>query len=174
MTRHIPGLPRNSARIAMAFFEGFVLGSRRSSLYRWHARKPFLACALSSWSPKPLRVDLSRRLYCTDRALWKLKLVPSRLWHDPELLSRDQVDEKAVRNLSWSFVRTSHVTLNGTTLSYQNLEAFAPRSQSGGTSFQCDTSVENKSKGSGDDLLATRARSASTYAAPGGYRLSLS
>jgi hypothetical protein len=40
-----------------------------------------------------------------------------------ELLSQDQIDEKALINLS-GLVRTTHVTLKGRT--FQNLEAFAP------------------------------------------------
>ena len=43
-----------------------------------------------------------------------------------ELLSQDQIDEKALVNLR-GVVRTTHVTLNGHT--FQNLEAFAPAAE---------------------------------------------
>jgi PD-(D/E)XK nuclease superfamily len=45
---------------------------------------------------------------------------------DPELLSRDQIDEKALLNLR-GIVRTTCTRLNGH--SYQNLEAFAPAAE---------------------------------------------
>jgi hypothetical protein len=43
-----------------------------------------------------------------------------------ELLSEDQMDEKALINLR-GVVRTTYKTLNGRT--FQNLEAFAPESE---------------------------------------------
>ena len=43
-----------------------------------------------------------------------------------DLLSQDQIDDKALINLR-GVVRTTHVTLNGRT--FQNLEAFAPASE---------------------------------------------
>ena len=46
--------------------------------------------------------------------------------YDMELLSQDQMDEKALLNLR-GVVRTTHVTLNGHT--FQNLEAFAPEAE---------------------------------------------
>jgi hypothetical protein len=90
---------------------------------------------------------ITGRLYCTDRALWKLNWFLRDFGYDPELLSRDQVDEKAVRNLR-GVVRTSHVTLNGR--SYQNLEAFAPEAE--WEEHSCDTVGGKQEQGSGDDL----------------------
>ena len=46
------------------------------------------------------------RLYCTERALWKLNWFLRDFGYDPELFSRDQVDEKALLNLR-GVVRTS-------------------------------------------------------------------
>ena len=46
--------------------------------------------------------------------------------YDTELLTRDQVDEKALLNLR-GVVRTSFTNLNGH--SYQNLDAFAPAAE---------------------------------------------
>jgi len=45
------------------------------------------------------------------------------LGYDMELLSQDQMDEKALINLR-GVVRTTYKTLNGHT--FQNLQAFAP------------------------------------------------
>ncbi len=65
----------------------------------------------------------SGRLYSTERALWKLNWFLRDFSYDMDLLSQDQIDEKALINLR-GVVRTTHVTLNGRT--FQNLEAFAP------------------------------------------------
>jgi hypothetical protein len=72
------------------------------------------------------RRSFSGRLYSTERALWKLNRFLRDFGYDSELLSQDQVDEKALLNLR-GVVRTSHVTLNGGT--FQNLEAFAPAAE---------------------------------------------
>jgi hypothetical protein len=69
---------------------------------------------------------LSGRLYCTERALWKMNWFLRDFGYDPDLLGRDQVDDRALLNLR-GIVRTSHVTLNGR--SFQNLEAFAPAAE---------------------------------------------
>jgi hypothetical protein len=70
--------------------------------------------------------SFSGRLYCTDRARWKLNWFLRDFGYDTDLLSRDQVDEKSLFNLR-GVVRTSHTTLNGR--SYQNLDAFAPAAE---------------------------------------------
>ena len=88
-----------------------------------------LSCqfALSFSSPKPLQDDHSLgRLYCTERALWKLNWFLRDFGYDSDLLNQDQVDEKALLKLR-GVVRTSHVTLNGR--SFQNLDAFAPAAE---------------------------------------------
>ena len=72
------------------------------------------------------RRSFSGRLYCTERALWKLNWFLRDFGYDMELLSQDQMDEKALINLR-GVVRTTHVTLNGHT--FQNLEAFAPEAE---------------------------------------------
>jgi hypothetical protein len=74
--------------------------------------------------PKPFdgRV-FTGRLYCTEKALWKLNGFLRDFGYDAQLLKDDQVDEKALSNLR-GVIRTSWITLNGR--SYQNLDAFAP------------------------------------------------
>ena len=66
---------------------------------------------------------LSGRLYSTERALWKLNWFLRDFGYDMDLLTQDQMDEKALINLR-GVVRTTYKTLNGHT--FQNLEAFAP------------------------------------------------
>ena len=72
------------------------------------------------------RRSFSGRLYSTERALWKLNWFLRDFGYDMELLSQDQIDEKALINLR-GIVRTTHVTLAGRT--FQNLEAFAPAAE---------------------------------------------
>ena len=147
MTRHIPGL-HATRQDCDGLFEGLFLVRVDRAFYRWHPQKPFLSLRLVVLEPETLTGRfITGRLYCTDRALWKLNWFLRDFGYDPELLSRDQVDEKAVRNLR-GVVRTSHVTLKGR--SYQNLEAFAPEAE--WEELSCDTVGRKQEQGSGDGL----------------------
>ena len=66
------------------------------------------------------------RLYCTEKALWKLHWFLRDFGYDADLLNRDQVDENVLLNLR-GVVRTSHKIVNGR--SYQNLDSFAPAAE---------------------------------------------
>jgi hypothetical protein len=72
------------------------------------------------------RRSFSGRLYSTECALWKLNWFLRDFGYDMELLTQDQIDEKALVNLR-GVIRTTHITLNGHT--FQNLEAFAPEAE---------------------------------------------
>ena len=86
----------------------------------------FLQVRFVVLEPEPFqRRSFSGRLYCTPRALWKLNWFLRDFGYDTELLSQDQMDEKALINLR-GIVRTTFKTVNGQT--FQNLEAFAPES----------------------------------------------
>ena len=63
------------------------------------------------------------RLYCTSKALWKLNWFLRDFGYDPDLMGRDEVDEKALLDLR-GIVRVSQTTLNGQ--SFLNLSGFAP------------------------------------------------
>jgi hypothetical protein len=77
--------------------------------------------------PAPVTTrSFSGRIYCTERALWKLSQFLRDFGYDPDLLSRDQIDEKALLNLR-GVVRTTSTRVNGH--SYQNLDAFAPAAE---------------------------------------------
>ena len=69
---------------------------------------------------------MAGRLYCSERALWKLNWFLRDFGYDLDLLNEDQIDEKALFKLR-GVVRTYYVTLNGR--SFQNLEAFAPATE---------------------------------------------
>jgi hypothetical protein len=123
MKRHIPGL-HSQQQDRESILEGLLLVRVYAASYRWHPQKPFLSVRLAVLEPEPLAGrSLSGRLYCTERALWKLNWFLRDFGYDSDLLSLDQVDERALLNLR-GVVRTSHVILNGR--SFQNLEAFAP------------------------------------------------
>jgi hypothetical protein len=126
MKHHIPGLHAGRQAIADQL-EGMFLVRVDTASYRWHPQKPFLALRFVILAPHsiPTRA-FSGRLYCTERALWKLNWFLQDFGYDPELVGQDQVDEKALLNLR-GVVRTSLVTFRGR--SYQSLEAFAPEGE---------------------------------------------
>jgi hypothetical protein len=123
MRRQIPGL-HSRQQDPESNLDGLFLVRVERAAYRWHRQKSFLELRFIILEPRSLESrSFSGRLYCTERALWKLNWFLRDFGYDTELLNRDQVDEKAVLNLR-GVVRTSHTTLNGR--SYQNLDAFAP------------------------------------------------
>jgi hypothetical protein len=123
MKRYIPGL-HSREQDRENLLEGLFLVRVEAASYRWHPQKPFLSVRFLVLEPEgSAGRSLSGRLYCTERALWKLNWFLRDFGYDPDLLNRDQVDEKALLGLRGA-VRTSHMTLNGRC--FQNLEAFAP------------------------------------------------
>ena len=118
MRRHIPGLHSQQLSIDSKL-EGLLLVRIDKASYRWHPQKPFLALRFVVLEPNLFESQsLSGRLYCTERALWKLDWFLRDFEYDRELLDRDQIDEKALLGLR-GIVRTSQTTFNGR--SYQNL-----------------------------------------------------
>jgi hypothetical protein len=126
MKRHIPGLhfrQQNGDRP----LEGLFLVRVEWASYRWHTQKAFLQVRFIVLQPESFeRRSFSGRLYSTERALWKLNWFLRDFGYDMELLTQDQMDEKALVNLR-GVVRTTYKTLNGHT--FQNLEAFAPEAE---------------------------------------------
>ena len=70
--------------------------------------------------------SLNGRLYCTPKALWKLRWFLRDFGYDPDLMGRDEIDEKALMGLR-GIVRISRTTLNGR--SFLNLGGFAPSNE---------------------------------------------
>jgi len=147
MRRLIPGL-HSQHHASSTNLDGVFLVRVERASYRWHPQKPFLSLLFSIIEPASHEaLSFSGRLYCTERALWKLTWFLRDFGYDTELLSRDQVDEKALRNLR-GVVRTSFTNLNGH--SYQNLDSFAPAFE-----WEALSCVSNKQKELGsaaDDL----------------------
>ena len=142
MKRHIPGL-HSQQQDGEGPLEGLFLARVEWASYRWHPQKPFLSIRFVVLEPESFKKrSFSGRLYCTERALWKLNWFLRDFGYDRELLSQDQVDEKALVNLRGA-VRTSHITLNGRT--FQNLEAFAPAAE--WEELSCTEASDNHAQG---------------------------
>jgi hypothetical protein len=107
--------------------EGVFLVRVDQVFYRWHPQRPFYVLRLAILEPREHQGrSLTGRLYCTPKALWKLRWFLRDFGYDPDLMGQDEVDEKALRGLR-GIVRISHTTLNGRT--FLNLGGFAPASE---------------------------------------------
>jgi len=103
--------------------DGFYLVRVQRLQYRWDKQKPFYAVRLTVIEPDRFAgASVSGRLYCTEKALWKLSWFLRDFGYDPELLSSEEVDEARVTGLS-GVIKISHTIVNGRT--YLNLHAFA-------------------------------------------------
>jgi hypothetical protein len=147
MKRHIRGLHSRQQDHESAL-EGLFLVRVDAASYRWHPQKPFISVRFVVLEPEPFAArPLCGRLYCTERALWKLNWFLRDFGYDPDLLNRDQVDERAVFGLR-GIVRTSHVSLNGR--SFQNLDAFAPAAD--WQEISCESAGGMREQRNRDDL----------------------
>ena len=126
MKRHIPGLHRD-LRASDDTLEGIFLVRVDRAFYRWHPQRPFYVLRLAILDPREHQGrSLNGRLYCTPKALWNLRWFLRDFGYDPDLMGRDEVDEKALVGLR-GIVRISRTTLNGR--SFLNLGGFAPASE---------------------------------------------
>jgi hypothetical protein len=123
MKRQIPGLQREG-RHGDEILEGVFLVRVDRAFYRWHPQRPFYVLRFTILEPKEYQShSLTGRLYCTSKALWKLSWFLRDFGYDPDLMGRDEVDEKALLGLR-GVLRTSRTILNGRC--FPNLEGFAP------------------------------------------------
>ncbi len=147
MRRQIPGLHMNQRGVEDKLEGLFLVRVDRAS-YRWHPQKPFVEIRFVVLEPKAFESrSFTGRLYCTERALWKLNSFLRDFGYDAQLLKDDQVDEKALRNLR-GVVRTSYTTLSGR--SYQNLDAFAPEAD--WEALECTSLANGDARGGSDGL----------------------
>ena len=141
MRRHLPGL-HTGHDADTSNLDGIFLVRVDKASYRWHPQKPFLALRFIILEPASFEaLSFSGRLYCTERALWKLTWFLRDFGYDTELLTRDQVDEKAILHLR-GVIRTTFINLNGR--SYQNLDSFAPESEWEALSCVSNKEVEER------------------------------
>jgi len=126
MKRHFPGLHAEAAR-KDDFLEGIFLVRVDRAYYRWHPQKPFFILSFAVLEPKEFASrKIAGRLYCTEKSLWKLNWFLRDFGYDPDLLGRDEVDEKALLGLR-GVLRTTRKSFAGRL--FFNLDAFAPSSE---------------------------------------------
>ena len=122
MRRHIPGL-HSWQPDDTNLLEGFFLVRIDGAFFRWQQKKSYLELRFAILEPLALQQKtFVARLRCTGKALWELTCFLRDFRYDAELLSRDELDVKALFGLR-GVVRTSPFTSAGRT--YQNIDAFA-------------------------------------------------
>jgi hypothetical protein len=125
--RQIPGLAETARDSRPEILDGVFLVQVDSAQFRWHAHKPVYLLRFFVLEPRTLAGQpIVGRLYCTQKAVWKLGWSLRDFLYDPELLAHEQVDEKALPGLR-GVVKISHTVFNG--ISLINFDAFAPASQ---------------------------------------------
>jgi hypothetical protein len=149
MKRHIPGL-HEQAQNSNDLLEGVFLVRVERAFYRYHPQKPFFALRFGILEPEEFAgKTISGRLYCTQKALWKLNWFLREFGYDGELLERDEVDEKALLGLL-GVVKVSHTTVNGR--SFLNLDGFAAVGEWQEVSVAPVESSQREEEGDGLDL----------------------
>ena len=127
MRRRIQGLHDADPSAAAEIPDGLYLVRVDRAQYRWHGQKPYYLLRYTVLEPRTWAgCPLTGRLYCTQKALWKLTWFLRDFGYDTELLGRDEVEEKSLVGLR-GVVKLSHTVVNGTSL--LNLNGFAPTSQ---------------------------------------------
>jgi hypothetical protein len=127
MKRQVPGLAETARDSRPEIPDGIFLVRVDGAQFRWHGQKPFYILRLSILEPGALAGrSIMGRLYCTPKAMWKLGWFLRDFLYDPELFTREQVDEKALPGLR-GVVKISHTMLHGVSL--VNFDGFAPASR---------------------------------------------
>jgi hypothetical protein len=127
MKRQLPGLADATRDSRPEVPDGVFLVRVDGAQFRWHSQKPFYVLRFSILEPRELvHQPIIGRLYCTQKAMWKLAWFLRDFLYDRELLAQEQIDEKALRGLR-GVVKIGHTVRNG--ISLVNLDGFAPASQ---------------------------------------------
>ena len=123
MKRRIQGLNETAQPAGDQIPDGVFLVRVDKAQFRWHAQKPFYLLRLAILEPHDFGGrTISGRVYCTTKSLWKLGWFLRDFLYDPELLGREEVDEKALSGVS-GVVKISHRTVNVSSL--LNFDGFA-------------------------------------------------
>ena len=113
MNRKVPGLAETARDSRPEIPEGIFLVRVDGAQFRWHAHKPFYVLRLFILEPSASAgQSIVGRLYCTQKAMWKLGWFLRDFLYDPELLAHEQVDEKALPGLR-GVVKISHTVDQG-------------------------------------------------------------
>jgi hypothetical protein len=125
MKRQIAGL--RAASDAVRLPEGVFLVRVQRIRFQQNAPKRYYIISLTVLEPQRFAgSEVSSRLYCSPKALWKLNWFLRDFGYDTELLARDEVDETQLVGLK-GVVKISHIVFNGTSL--LRLDGFAPASR---------------------------------------------
>jgi hypothetical protein len=127
MKRQVPGLADVSRDSRPEIPDGVFLVRVDHAQFRRHAQKPFYIVRLlilepNAWAGR----SIVGRLYCTQKAMWKLGWFLRDFLYDPDLLAHEQIDERALHGLR-GVVKVSHAVVDGILLT--NLDGFAPASR---------------------------------------------
>ena len=99
MKRLIPGLHREGHN-GDDILEGVFLVRVDRTFYRWHPQRPFYVLRFGILEPEEQQNhSLTGRLYCSPRALWKFRWFLRDFGYDPDLLGRDEIDQKKLMGL---------------------------------------------------------------------------
>ena len=124
MKRRFPGLRQAAQPVEV--LDGLYVVRVHRAQYRWNAQKPFYAIQFTVLEPKPFADSLiSGRIYCSEKALWKLSWFLRDFGYDTELLAHDELEEKRLLGLT-GVVKITHTTMKGTSL--LNFDGFASAS----------------------------------------------
>ena len=127
MKRHVKGLRQLASSAPNNVPDGIYLVRVVRAQFGWYARKPAYSLRLTVLAPAEfVNTAVSGRLDCTPKALWRLGWFLRDFLYDPELLARDEIDEKSIEGLQ-GVVKISHSITHGTSL--LRFDGFAPASQ---------------------------------------------
>ena len=125
MKRRFQGLG-STAQAGREVPDGVFLVRVDQVRYSRERQKPFYTLGFCVLDPEPLAgCTFPGRLYCTPKALWKFSWFLRDFGYDPDLLVRNEVEEKSLIGLR-GVVKLSHTVVNGHTL--VNLDSFASAS----------------------------------------------
>ncbi len=123
MKRKIQGLARVSQQLPDVP-DGVYLVQIEAVRFESERTRPSYRLKFSVMAPpKSSGQSITGRIWSTPKALWKLSWFLRDFGYDPELLGRDEIEERSLVGLQ-GVVKISHVIVNGRPL--VNLDAFAP------------------------------------------------
>jgi len=127
MRRRLQGLHLAEGSPTAEVPDGRYLVRVDRAQYRWQARKPFYLLGFSVLEPQALAGrSLTGRLYCSPKALWKLTWFLRDFGYDPELLARDEIDDRHLVGLQ-GVIQIRRAVAHG--FAVLNFDGFAPASQ---------------------------------------------
>ena len=139
MKRRFQGLHEAGQSGANDLPHGLFLVRVDRAQYRWHGQKPYYALRFIVIEPEAFAGQpITGRVYCTQKALWKLTWFLRDFGYDSELLDHDEIEDKHLIGLQ-AVIKTSRFVRNGTSL--LNLDGFAAASQWPGLSPSHDSEV---------------------------------